>query len=438
MFLYTEKHLANFTLTKTALKAIYNIGIRSYSLGVKLAGAFGNSKAKKWAAGRKDWRKTIKNQLGSNEKNIWIHATSLGEFEQVKPLIEKIKADNAFSEYKIVVTFFSPSGYDYSKNYELADFKFYLPIDTKINATDFIELINPSIAIFVKYDFWFNYLELLQKKQIPHLFFGCNFRKNQIYFKSINKWQIEILQKINHLYTLNQRSLDVLKKHAFSNMKISGDTRFDKVIQNANRCQPIELIEHFKQNKKLLILGSSWEKEEDLLTRYLKENKIWKKHLKIIIAPHNIYGNHVSEIIQKLPIKALKFSEAHEGNIQDFDVLIIDNIGMLSNLYQYGNISFIGGGFTNRLHNILEAATFSNALLYGNKHAKFPEGEQLIKAKGAFAIKDGNEFSKHLNGFLEDNELLEKTQRNAKAFIYNNKGATDIVFDEFKRMISKY
>ena len=177
MFLYTEKHLANFTLTKTALKAIYNIGIRSYSLGVKLAGAFGNSKAKKWAAGRKDWRKTIKNQLGSNEKNIWIHATSLGEFEQVKPLIEKIKADNAFSEYKIVVTFFSPSGYDYSKNYELADFKFYLPIDTKINATDFIELINPSIAIFVKYDFWFNYLELLQKKQIPHLFFGCNFRK---------------------------------------------------------------------------------------------------------------------------------------------------------------------------------------------------------------------------------------------------------------------
>ena len=162
-------------------------------------------------------------------------------------------------------------------------------------------------------------------------------------------------------------------------MKISGDTRFDKVIQNANRCQPIELIEHFKQNKKLLILGSSWEKEEDLLTRYLKENKIWKKHLKIIIAPHNIYGNHVSEIIQKLPIKALKFSEAHEGNIQDFDVLIIDNIGMLSNLYQYGNISFIGGGFTNRLHNILEAATFSNALLYGNKHAKFPEGEQLIE-----------------------------------------------------------
>ena len=419
------------------MKAFYNIGIRSYSFGVKLAGIFGNSKAKKWSTGRKDWRKTIKNQFSSEGEAIWIHTTSLGEFEQVKPLIEKIKGDSSFAKHKIVVTFFSPSGYENSKNYDLADFTFYLPIDTKKNSTDFIELINPSIAIFVKYDFWFNYLALLQKKEIPHLFFGCNFRENQIYFKSINKWQIEILQKINRLCTLNQRSLDVLKKHGFSNMQISGDTRFDKVIQNANRCQPIALIEHFKQNKKLLILGSSWEKEEDLLMRYLKENKNWKEHLKIIIAPHNIYGNHVSEIIQKLPIKALKFSEANEGNIQDFDVLIIDNIGMLSNLYQYGNISFIGGGFTNRLHNILEAATFSNALLYGNNHGKFPEGKQLIEANGAFAIKDANQFSKHLNGFLEDNELLEKTQRNAKAFIYNNKGATDIVFEEVKRMISK-
>jgi 3-deoxy-D-manno-octulosonic-acid transferase len=410
------------------VKAIYNIGVRSYSLGVKLAGVFGNSKAKNWTAGRKDWRKNIKTDLGSTEKNIWIHATSLGEFEQVKPLIEKIKADNAFSEYKVVVTFFSPSGYEYSKNYELADFKFYLPIDTKINAVDFIELINPSVAIFVKYDFWFNYLELLQKKQIPHLFFGCNFRENQIYFKSVNKWQVQILQKINRLFTLNKQSFDVLKNNNFSNMEICGDTRFDKVIQNANRCQPILLIEQFKQNKKLLILGSSWEKEEDILADYLSNNKHWNQHLKIIIAPHNIYGNHVSEIIGKLPVKSLKFSEANENNIEDFDILIIDNIGMLSNLYQYGNISFIGGGFTNRLHNILEAATFSNALIYGNNHAKFPEGKKLTAANGAFAINDANGFAKHLNRFIENNGLLEATQCKAKAFIENNKGATDIVF----------
>ena len=410
------------------MKAIYNIGIRSYSLGVKLAGVFGNTKAKKWAAGRKDWRKNIKAELGNTKKNIWIHATSLGEFEQVKPLIEKIKADNAFSEYKVVVTFFSPSGYEYSKNYELADFKFYLPIDTKINAVDFIELINPSVAIFVKYDFWFNYLELLQKKQIPHLFFGCNFRENQIYFKAVNKWQVDILQKINRLFTLNKQSFDVLKNNNFSNMEICGDTRFDKVIQNANRCQPILLIEQFKQNKKLLILGSSWEKEEDILADYLSSNKHWNQHLKIIIAPHNIYGNHVSEIIGKLPVKSLKFSEANENNIEDFDMLIIDNIGMLSNLYQYGNISFIGGGFTNRLHNILEAATFSNALIYGNNHAKFPEGKQLTAANGAFAINDANGFAKHLNRFIENNGLLEATQCKAKAFIENNKGATDIVF----------
>ena len=418
------------------MKAIYNIGIRSYSLGVKLAGVFGNRKAKKWAAGRIDWRKTIKTHLGRAEKNIWIHATSLGEFEQVKPLIEKIKADIAFSEYKVVVTFFSPSGYEYSKNYELADFKFYLPIDTKINAADFIELINPSIAIFVKYDFWFNYLELLQKKQIPHLFFGCNFRENQIYFKAVNKWQVDILQKINRLFTLNKQSFDVLKNNNFSNMEICGDTRFDKVIQNANRCQPIALIEQFKQNKVLLILGSSWEREEDVLVEYLEKNKEWNKQLKIIIAPHNIYGNHISEITEKLPVKALKFSEANENNIEDFDILIIDNIGMLSNLYQYGNISFIGGGFTNRLHNILEAATFENALIYGNNHAKFPEGKKLTEANGAFAINDANEFAKHLNRFIENNGVLETTQRNAKAFIENNKGATDIVFKGMKDLLN--
>lgn len=417
------------------MKAIYNIGIRSYSLGVKLAGVFGNSKAKKWTAGRKDWRKTIKTQLGNTEKNIWIHATSLGEFEQVKPLIEKIKADNAFSAYKIVVTFFSPSGYDYSKNYKLADFKFYLPIDTKINAAEFIELINPSIAIFVKYDFWFNYLELLQKKQIPHLFFGCNFRENQIYFKPVNKWQVEILQKINRLFTLNKRSFDVLKNHSFSNMEICGDTRFDKVIQNANRCKPIALIEQFKQNKILLILGSSWEKEEDVLANYLDKNKEWNKELKIIIAPHNIYGNHVTEIMEKLPVKSLKFSEANERNIENFDLLIIDNIGMLSNLYQYGNISFIGGGFSNRLHNILEAATFENALIYGNNHVKFPEGKQLIEAKGAFAIKDANDFSKCINKFIESATHLKSTQQNAKAFIENNKGATDIVFKGINELL---
>ena len=435
MFLYTEKHLANFTLTKTVLKAIYNIGVRSYSLGVKLAGAFGNSKAKKWAAGRKHWRKTIKNQLGNTEKNIWIHATSLGEFEQVKPLIEKIKADIAFSEYKIVVTFFSPSGFDYSKNYDLADFKFYLPIDTKINATDFIELIDPSFAIFVKYDFWFNYLTLLQKKQIPHLFFGCNFRENQIYFKPGNKWQVEILQRINRLFTLNKQSFDVLKNNNFSNIEICGDTRFDKVIQNARRCKPIGLVEKFKQNKVLLILGSCWEKEENILADYLEKNKEWNKQLKIIIAPHNIYGNHISEIIGKLPVKSLKFSEANEHNIEGFDVLIIDNIGMLSNLYQYGNISFIGGGFTNRLHNILEAATFSNALIYGNNHGKFPEGKQLIEANGAFTIKDANDFSNCINRFLENKKLLESTQQHAKAFIDTNKGATDIVFKGINKLL---
>jgi len=417
------------------LKPIYNIGIRTYSAGVKLAAIFGNKKAQKWVQGRKNWLSTIRNEVDSTNKNIWIHATSLGEFEQVKPLIEKIKADSSFSDYKIVVTFFSPSGFEYSKNYAFADYKYYLPIDSKSNALNFIDAINPSLAIFVKYDFWFNYLQELQSREIPHLFFGCNFRENQIYFKPGNKWQVAILKKINWLFTLTKESNNVLSSKGFINNKVCGDTRFDKVLQNALRCQAEPLIELFKGDFKLLILGSSWEKEEEILYSYLNANPDWKKTIKIIVAPHNIYGDHVSNIQENLPEESLLFSEANESNILNSNILIINNIGMLSNLYQYGDISFIGGGFTNRLHNILEAATFGNAILFGDNHSKFPEGQQLIDAGGGFEIKDNVDFSNRLNQFLAKEELLKTTKLNAKDFIQKNKGATEIVYQEVKEFL---
>ena len=401
-----------------------------------MAGLFGNQKAKKWTNGRKNWRNTLHKYLeNSKSKIIWIHATSLGEFDQVKPLIEKIRNDEFFKNYKILVTFFSPSGYEYSKNYPLADYYFYLPADTIKNAADFIKITNPSIAVFVKYDFWFNYLEKVQEKHIPIIYFSCNFRKNQIYFKNSNKWQLDILKKTDRILTLNEASNSILEQHKFTNNSICGDTRFDKVVQNANRCQPVPLIEKFKQNKKLLILGSSWEKEEETLVYFLKKNPDWNLNLKIIIAPHNIYTQHVKEIENILPVKALKYSESNGENITQFDILIIDNIGMLSNLYQYGDIAFIGGGFTNRLHNILEAATFGNALLYGNNHTKFPEAQQLKDFGGGFDVNDKNEFSATLNKLLTNSELLNTTQTRAKEFITKNTGATDIVFEEVKKLI---
>lgn len=415
---------------------MYNISIRSYSLAVKLAGFFGNQKAKKWITGRKNWRTKIADKIGnSSSKIIWIHATSLGEFDQVKPLIEKIKEDSSYSEFKIVITFFSPSGYEYSKDYDLADHIFYLPSDTKKNAADFIQLIKPDIAIFVKYDFWFNYLTTLQDQNIPILYFSCNFRKNQIYFKKSSEWQLEILRKVNKILTLNASSQELLKKHNFNNTDFCGDTRFDKVVQNANRCKPLNLIEKFKEDKTLLILGSSWEKEESLLAVLLDQFPNWNEQIKIVVAPHNIYEKHVKEIESKLNVQTLKYSDANDDNINKSDLLIIDNIGMLSNLYQYGDISFIGGGFTNKLHNILEAATFGNVVLFGNNHAKFPEAKMLLDFGGGIELKDENGLVKEVKLLLDNPEKLATTKSKAKRFIRTNTGATDIVFTEFQKLI---
>lgn len=419
------------------MKALYNFGISSYSAVIKLAGLLGNKKAQKWTNGRKNWRGLLQQKLSNNpSKIIWIHATSLGEFDQAKPLIEKIKEDPFLTNYKILATFFSPSGYEYSKNYPLIDYAFYLPSDTKKNALDFINFTKPSIAIFVKYDFWFNYLSTLQKKSIPTLFFSSNFRKNQIYFRKGNDWQLDILKKINSILTINEESKMLLEKYNFNHTEVCGDTRFDKVIQNAKRCQPFELIEKFKLDKKLLILGSSWEKEENALLNFIQNVPNWNEKLKIIVAPHNIYEDHVKEIEKKLPVKTLKYSYADINNISDFDVLIIDNIGMLSNLYQYSDISFIGGGFTNRLHNILEAATFGNAVLYGNNHSKFPEAKQLYNFGGGIELNHENDFAEKINLLLADNEHLESIKKKAKEFIEKNVGATEVVFTKVKQLIN--
>ncbi len=416
------------------LNLSYYTGVRSYRLGVSIASLLGNKKAKQWINGRKNWKKNLIDFRTKNKKQplIWFHASSLGEFEQVKPLIEKIKKDEAYKNHLLFVTFFSPSGYEYSLDYKVADKLFYLPLDTDSNAKTFIEILQPELAVFVKYDFWFNYLNILQENLIPIIYFSCNFRENQIYFKSYARWQRSILEDIDRIYTLNKKSEAVLLKHNFKNTAVCGDTRYDKVIQNAEQSIPISIIEQFKQNKPLLILGSSWQPEEKIIAKYLEKNN---EKIKIIIAPHDISEKHLIEIEALVKTPMLRYSKLTEENINQIDVILIDNIGLLSNTYQYADFAFIGGGFTNDLHNILEAAAFGNVVFYGNNFSKFPEGQGLIDFGGGISVTNYLDFESSFNEVLKNTSKQNKMKQKSKDFVYQHKGATNIVYQGVKELL---
>jgi 3-deoxy-D-manno-octulosonic-acid transferase len=410
------------------MKFLYNIGVRAYGLGVITAGLLGNEKAVKWVEGRRSWQHKLK------EKNwkqpIWIHASSLGEFEQAKPLIEKIKNT---SNREIIVTFFSPSGYDYCRNYELADGIFYLPLDIKKNARVFLEVVKPSMAVFVKYDFWFNFLQELQNRNIPTLFFSSNFRENQIYFKKASAWQRSIMRKIDFIFCMNEQSATLLRKHEFINVGVCGDTRFDRVSQNAERCVPMPLIKKFKGEDRLLILGSSWPVEEEILQNYFE--KSFPDDLKVIIAPHDISEEHLKDIESRFERGMVRYSRIQKEHIQNYKILLIDNIGMLANCYQYGDIAFVGGGFTNSLHNILEAASMGNVLLYGDDVSKYPEGGQLQRFGGSFMLENGEAFISVMEKLLTSNDVLVKMQERSRAFVGEHKGATDKVYNKVLELL---
>ncbi len=411
------------------MKFLYNIGVRSYGLGVITAGLLGNSKAVKWVEGRRKWQEQLSSRTWHNP--IWIHASSLGEFEQAKPLIERLKST---TELEIIVTFFSPSGYEYCKDYKDADGVFYLPLDTKKNAREFLDIVNPSVAVFVKYDFWFNFLSELQSRSVPILFFSCNFRENQFYFKKSASWQRSVMKKIDAIYCLNKKSEKILEKFGFDNADVCGDTRFDRVSQIAERSTPIPLIKVFKGDSKLLILGSSWPNEEEVLEAYLKND--FPEGLKVIIAPHDISEEHLLAIEKRFERGLVRYSRAESVQLVNYKVLLIDNIGMLANLYQYGDIAFVGGGFTNDLHNILEAASMGNVLMYGNQVSKYPEGVQLQEFGGSFMLADEKSFSEAMNKLLINDDLLNQMSERCKLFVNEHKGATQKVYEKVIAFVS--
>lgn len=404
---------------------MYNLGIRIYYILVLIASLF-NAKAKLWISGRRGIWKKLGQELDPHKKYVWFHASSLGEFEQGRPLIEALKAKD--KDLKVVLTFFSPSGYEVRKNYTGADIICYLPLDTKQNARKFIRLIQPQWTFFIKYEYWYNYLKEVKKSGGKLFLVSGIFRKNQLFFKPYGKWYRNILDYFDHLFVQNEISATLLQKHGITNFTLAGDSRFDRVAQIAATSKSINIAEEFSQGSTVIVCGSTWEPDETNLIQYLQNNA--EKNLKLIIAPHEIHKPHINQITDKIKLPYCLFSEASHADLSKAGVLIIDNIGMLSSIYKYGQISYIGGGFGAGIHNTLEAAVYNIPVIFGPNYSKFQEATDLIKSGGGFSYSTKEELNKLLDNFLNDPVKISDAGKAAGDYVNKMKGATSII-EEF-------
>jgi 3-deoxy-D-manno-octulosonic-acid transferase len=400
------------------MKYLYNVGILIYVLGARLLSPF-NLKAKLWIGGRKNWESLLSEHIGRDHTNIWIHCASLGEFEQGRPLIEAIKKTKP--EYKIVLTFFSPSGYEIRKNYNYADYVCYLPADTRRNAEKFISLVNPSAAIFVKYEFWDNYTSILKKKSIPLYLISGIFRPEQHFFKWYGSFFRKMLPRFSHIFVQDKQSMDQLAGIGVENVSVAGDTRFDRVIQIAESAKDIPQIELFKGGEKLFLAGSSWKQDEEIIARYVNAHP---GSMKWVLAPHEIEKANIDRLEKLFNTKVVRFSEFTEKSAEAC-VLIMDNIGMLSSSYRYAYIAVVGGGFGKGIHNVLEAACWGIPVIFGPNHKKFREAVELISLKGARCFSTYDEFSEIVDNWLSDREDYLKSAKIAADYVKENAGATD-------------
>ena len=409
------------------MRLIYNIAIILYATLIHIA-AFFNPKARLWVTGRKNIFKKIEQVLnGNTQPIIWVHCASLGEFEQGRPVIEAIKEQHP--DTRIFLTFFSPSGFEIRKDYPRADYIFYLPADTPFNARRFIKLVRPKLVVIVKYEFWFNYLRLLRKRQIPTLIISAIFRPSQHFFRWYGGWFRSNLKGITHFFVQNEQSAHLLHSIGIAQVTISGDTRFDRVTTIAAKCKSFPLIEQFKGENRLFLAGSTWPADEALLATLHQSNH----GLKIILAPHEVYEEHILNIERLFEGNTLRYSKATSENISQTDVLIIDSIGILSNLYQYAYLAYIGGAFGKGLHNILEAATFGKPVIFGPNYKKFGEAVDLIDRSGAFCIQNAEELINISTQLSEDAATYNNASTQCSSYVVTKRGATSLILIEIKK-----
>lgn len=405
------------------MKVLYNIGICLFNALAHLAALF-NSRASLWVNGRKNWEVKIADKIKPGDRVIWFHCASLGEFEQGRPVIERIKKD--FSQFKVLITFFSPSGYEVRKNYTYADCISYLPADSTLNASKFINLVKPEIVIFVKYEFWNNYISKIYSENIPLYLISGIFRPGQHFFKWYGSFFRKILEKFELIYVQDQQSLQLLRGIGIEKVRVAGDTRFDRVVQIASTARKISILEQFRGDEKLFLAGSSWKQDEEIIAEYINR---FPSAMKWVFAPHEIDDSNIVRLEKLLKVKYTRYSKFDETSA-DSRVLIIDNIGMLSSAYGYAYIAAIGGGFGKGIHNVLEPACWGIPVVFGPRYENFKEAVDLVKDGSARSFNTFNEFRGILDLWLSDEKIYTNSASLASDYVKENTGATEIIIQE--------
>ena len=408
------------------MRFLYSLVIQCGACLIKWASPF-SKKAKLWSSGRKNIFHFLEEKCTPEKNMIWFHCASLGEFEQGKPLMEKIKQEKNVT---LLVTFFSPSGYEVKKNDPIADIITYLPIDTPKNAKKFIHIVKPQKVFFIKYEYWFNYMYELHRANIPFYYVSATFREKQYFFKNYGKWFLKHLKMGNHFFVQNEKSKNLLQQHGISNATVTGDTRFDRVYAIAQQPIALDFIAAFKEDKKLIVAGSTWQPDEKLLAELFKNQNT---NYKLIIAPHIVTQNRIYQIKKIFnSFSTICLSENESKDISNYQILILDSIGLLRKIYKYADISYIGGAFKTGLHNVLEAIVFEKPVFFGPHFQKFNEAVALVEQGAAFSISNANEMAQKLNHFEENPSRYNTTCEICKNYILQNLGATDKILNYIK------
>lgn len=406
---------------------MYTLGIYIYIGLVKLAALFGHRKAKKMIEGRKESFTKLKEGIEQGTDYLWFHVSSLGEFEQGRPLMERIKAE--YPQYKIMLTFFSPSGYESAKKYQFADIICYMPFDTVLNAKRFVRMLNPKMAFFVKYEFWMNFLFELKRCNVPTYSVSSIFRRGQAFFRPWGFYYRKALRCFDHLYVQNETSRQLLAEIGIDNVSITGDTRFDRVAKILEISRQLPLVEAFVAgSNKIFIAGSSWGPDEEVYLPYFNENKGWK----LIIASHEVDEARIKEITSRVNGVCVCYTKATMDEVRAADCLIIDCFGLLSSIYRYGNVAYVGGGFGVGIHNILEAAVYGIPVFFGPNNAKFQEATSLKECGGGIEIRSAEEFASRMRCFDENPKELRAAGAAAGSYVSENSGATDKILSTIK------
>ncbi|WP_166920553.1 3-deoxy-D-manno-octulosonic acid transferase [Flavobacterium poyangense] len=401
---------------------LYNLVVYLAAFFLKIVSLF-SPKIKLFTEGRKNVFHILEEKIKPTDRTIWFHSASLGEYEQGLPVIEKIK--EKYPSHKIIVTFFSPSGYEVRKNNTVADVTLYLPLDTKSNARQFLKLAHPELVFFIKYEFWLNYLKELKENKTPTYLVSGIFRDSQMFFKWYGGFYREALKTFTYFFVQNESSKEKIEGLGFTNVIVSGDTRFDRVNAILERDNTLDFIKNFKNNQTTIVIGSSWPKDETLLAEYINQAP---ENIKFIIAPHNIKADQISNLSAQITKSTVLFSEKGDIDLSDYKVLIIDTIGLLTKIYSYGTIAYVGGGFGNPgIHNILEPATFGIPIVIGPNYSNFAEAVELVALGGCTVINNNEELKQNLDRLISDESFFKEKAQICRSFIQDNKGATDSI-----------